>query len=107
MPITEEALSCLSRLGDAAQTGETFVVGESVIVRTVTFTTVGTIQRISTMGEQIFLHLWPACSVVETGEFGELFRTGKIRTIEPIVSPVRLNAASIVDVFSWDHPIPK
>ena len=90
-----------------SENSETFVVGESIMVRTVTFTSIGTICRISTTGGQSFLHLWPAVSVVETGEFGALFKSGKVKTTEPILSQVRINAASIVDVFSWDHPVPK
>jgi len=89
-----------------AAENSTFVVGESVFCRTVTSHSIGRIVRISECSGNVWLHLNPCISVEASGEFGAMFRTGKVVKAEPIEGENRVNTSACVEVFSWRHPVP-
>lgn len=86
---------------------ETFVLGECVFIRTVTFHMIGRIVRISNIGPNYFLHLEDATWVAESGPWSEAIDKGKVKDHEPTQGIVRLNIASITDAFPWNHPLPR
>ena len=91
----------------AADEGSTFVIGEQVLIRTVTFYVTGRITRISTTGITTFLHLEDAAWISDTGRFMDAIETGTLGEIEPVTTPVRVNIATAIDVYHWNHPLPK
>lgn len=84
----------------------TFVVGEHIFLRTVTSHSIGRITRISECGGNVWIHLNPVISVESSGEFGAMFKTGKVAKAEPIVGTNRVNVSTVVEAFEWPHPIP-
>lgn len=84
-----------------------FVIGEQVLIRTVTFSATGRVDRISNVGPTYFLHLSDAAWIADVGRFMDTLKTGQANEIEPAASGMRVSVASIVDVMPWDHPLPR
>lgn len=85
----------------------TFVVGEAVFIRTVTYHMIGRVARISKEGQFHFLHLEDASWIPDTEEFHKFINNGALREVQAVDTPVRVAVAAIVDVFGWNHPLPR
>jgi hypothetical protein len=48
-----------------------------------------------------------AAWIPSDGRFTQCINEGKLDEIEPVNGIVRLNMSSIVDVFCWEHPLPR
>lgn len=91
----------------AEHDGETFVVGETVIVFTVSFPIIGKIERITTCGGHVWLHFAEgAVHSTDVGYLKDTLRTGKIVEGGPVPGKVRINLSTVTEVFAWDHPLP-
>jgi hypothetical protein len=80
-----------------------FVVGEKVFIRTVTYHLTG---EISDVGGK-FLTLKDAAWVADSGRFMNAIETGSLSEVEPVTCKVRVNLDSIVDVYDWRHELPR
>lgn len=78
------------------------LVGKKWFIRTVTYFLVGRLTK--RMGA--FLLLEEASWVADTGRFMDAIKNGTLNEVEP-VGPVIVNSASIVDMFPWNHKLPK
>jgi len=79
-----------------------FIIGEKVLIRTVTFYAVGRI--IAVKGK--FIVLEDAAWVASTGRFSHAIENGSLEEVEPVSVIVRVNMESIVDVYTWKHSLP-
>lgn len=86
---------------------ETFVIGECLFIRTVTHHLVGRLKRISHLGPYSFLHLEEAAWVADDGRFMDCIESGKLNEVEPVTTGIRVQVAPIVDVYPWNHPLPR
>jgi hypothetical protein len=94
-----QALSC----GEVkASSGGDFVVGETVLIRTVTMFWVGTVTKAGAS----FVTLEPAAWVADTGRYHDALTKGALSEIEPAKGPARVAIGAIVDVVSWSHAVP-
>lgn len=84
---------------------DTFVLGESVFIRTVTYACLGKLVRISSCGPVVFLHLETAAYCAESDRFYDGLKNGTVRDAEPIIGEFRVSVASIVDVCQWGHKL--
>lgn len=91
----------------AQASGDTFTIGEQVFIRTVSFSATGRIVRISNLGANYFLHLADAAMIADTERWTDCIDRGALREVEPVKSEVRVHVDSIVDVWAWDHPLPR
>lgn len=78
-------------------------IGNSVLIRTVTYFQVGRIVGIT----ETEVLLEDASWVGDTGRFNLALRTGIFDEIEPFVGTVLVNRGAIIDVCEWRHPLPK
>ena len=81
----------------------TFNIGEKVFIRTVTYHCTGEIVAI----EDGFLTLKDAAWIADSGRFMQAIETGNLSEVEPVTCLVRVNIASIVDVYEWRHNLPR
>jgi hypothetical protein len=79
-----------------------FEVEKAYFIRTVTYHTVGKVQKI--VGG--FLVLSDASWIADSGRFTQAIKDGKLEEIEPVGTAI-VNLDSIVDAFPWEHPLPK
>lgn len=80
------------------------VVGNNVLIRTVTMHQVGKIERI---GKKYIL-LSGASWVADSGRFHEALRDGKFREVEvPPDGMIEIAQGAIVDAYNWKHELPK
>lgn len=88
---------------------ELFVKGERLFIRCVTFHAIGVVDRLTFVGEIPFLVFKHVSFVADSGDFKEAILKGKIATQFPLgeTSWMRINVAQIVDMFPWDHPLPR
>jgi len=54
-----------------------------------------------------FLILTDAAWIADSGRFMQAIETGELGEVEPVTVPVRVNIASIIDVYHWKHPLPR
>lgn len=79
-------------------------IGQSVIVRTVTFIYTG---RLVAAQDGILL-LEDAAWVADSGRWAGALRTGQLDEVEPYPDgPVAVSAGAMVDVALWAHPLPR
>ena len=79
-----------------------FVVGEKYFIRTVTYHTVGKVEKV--VGD--FLVLSEASWVADSGRFMQAIKDGTLNEVEPVGNAI-VNLSSIVDAFIWKHKLPK
>lgn len=79
-----------------------FKIGKKYLIRTVTYFSLGQLERI----EGGFLVLSQASWVADTGRLTEALETGKLSEVE-ITGECYVNIDSVVDVFPWVHELPK
>jgi hypothetical protein len=97
------AANASERLGYKSMADESaFIVGESYLVRTVTYFVVGRLRKITT-AELVFDD---AAWVASTGRFHDALRDGTLEAVEPFLDPVIVNRGAIVDATNWRHPLP-
>lgn len=77
-------------------------VGKKLFIRTMTYHLVGRVEQIF----QNFLELSGASWVADSGRFMDALREGTLDEVEP-VGQAFVNRESIVDMFPWNHPLPK
>lgn len=80
-----------------------FTVGEQVFVRTVTHHMTGRITKIT----GVFITLEDAAWIPCGGRFSNFINEGLLDETEPVNCPVRVNTASIIDVYEWKHKLPR
>lgn len=78
-------------------------IGEKYFVRTVTHYVVGKLEEI-TGG---FLVFSSAAWVADTGRFTDFLNTGEANEVEPVKGLYRVAVGSVVDIFDWQHDLPK
>ena len=80
-----------------------YTVGDKVLIRTVTMTQTGRIIKV-TPGELV---LEDAAWIADTGRFSEALKTGKLNEVEPADGLVIISRGAIVDVYEWNHELPR
>lgn len=83
--------------------GLPFDVGDAVLIRTVTMIQLG---RVTKIGADFFV-LEDASWVSETDRFSDTLAKGTLREVERCPSWVLVGRGAIVDVFPWNHPLPR
>jgi hypothetical protein len=94
-------------------TEETLELGKNYLVRAVTYHQLGTYTgTIDAAGKKLII-LSNAAWVADSGRFTKCLRDGVLGEVEPVITkdgkPGRLflNPESIVDMFEWEHALPK
>ena len=78
-------------------------VGESVMVRSVTFFYVGRIVEILAG----YLVLEEASCIFDTGRWAQALATGTLNEVEPYPDAVAIATGAVVDVCQWPHALPR
>ena len=99
------AISGEKNMDDGIINNSTFVRGEKVLVRTVTYAFTARVIGLSQVGQTTFLHLEESCFVAVTDRFFDGLRKGTAQEHEPIPGLYRVNIASIVDICQWTHKL--
>jgi hypothetical protein len=84
-----------------------FVIGEKVFIRTITYHLTGRIIAIKDIGGASFLVLDEAAWVAFSARFTQTITNGDLDEVEPVPGIVRVSVGAIVDVFCWEHPLPR
>lgn len=79
-----------------------FRVGAAYLIRTVTYATVGIVERIT--GD--FLEMSSASWVADTGRFHNALVNGTLSEVEPIPDEFIVAVSAIVDAAQWKHELP-
>lgn len=79
------------------------LIGEKVFIRTVTMYHTGKVVAVL----DGFVTLSDAAWVADTGRFSDALRTGELSEVEPVEGLVRVSLGAIVDVFEWNHELPR
>ena len=98
-----ELLSLLLEKKDSSGSELPVKISEKYFVRTVTHYVVGNLEEI-TGG---FLVFSSASWVADTGRFTDFLATGEAAEIEPVKGLYRVAVGSVVDIFDWQHDLPK
>jgi hypothetical protein len=78
-------------------------VGNTVFIRGVTMYYTGRIVQLTK--EEIVLE--DAAWIPDTGRFSDALKTGIFNEVEPYPNGVSVERGSILDVSTWDHPLPR
>ena len=78
-------------------------IGQSVLIRTITYYTTGRIQ--SVFPYEIVLE--DAAWIADTGRFSTALKDGTLSEVEPIEGLVIIGRGSIIDVCEWHHDLPR
>jgi hypothetical protein len=84
--------------------GSPFEIGKSYLIRTVTMTTIGKLEKV--FDNELVLS--SASWIADTGRFHDALRNGieKLSEVEPFVNDVIVGRGSIVDATVWSHDLP-
>lgn len=77
-------------------------VGKKLFIRTVTYHSVGKVEKI--VGQ--FIYLTEASWVADSGRFMNAIKDGTLDEVEP-VGEMLINLHAIIDIFMWKHALPK
>lgn len=77
------------------------LVGKKLLIRTVTYFSVGKVEQV----EDGFIKLSTASWVADTGRFANAIKDGKLSEVEP-VGEMFVSLGSVVDMFPWEHELP-
>lgn len=77
-------------------------VGDTVLVRTVTYHAVGVVAAVAQ--DEVFLH--PAAWVAESARWTHSLLTGELREVEPFPDGVVVSRDAMVDWTRWRHDVP-
>jgi len=82
-----------------------FKPGEAYLIRTVTMTWTGRVNRV--IGD--FIVIDNAAWIADTGRFSEAIASGieKLNEVEPVDGPVFIGLGAIVDAVQWNHVLPR
>ena len=82
-----------------------FVPGDRVLIRTVTMIQTG---RIVAIGPD-WIELADAAWIADTKRFADSLETGDLNEVEPVPGKGRcvVGRGAIVDVFDWQHDLPR
>lgn len=80
-----------------------FVIGKAYLVRTVTMIVTGRVVRVVNG----LLVLEDAAWIADTGRFSDALKTGVLSEIEPAEGQVLVGLGAIVDVYEWNHELPR
>ena len=92
--------------GSTPSTGDSIagsLVGECLLIRTVTMTLTGRVTRI----DAELIELESAAWIADTGRFADALSTGKLSEVEPFPSKAWIQRSSVVDMAPWDHTLPR
>lgn len=78
-------------------------IGNALFVRTVTGYYTGRL-RVLTDTE---LLLVDAAWIADTGRWNHALTTGEVSDVEPYPDPVVISRGAVVDVTTWNHPLPR
>jgi hypothetical protein len=92
-----------SKAEKSGPTGIEALIGQSVIVRTVTLHYTGKLAARSGG----YLTLADAAWIADTGRWAEALRTGTLSEVEPYPGTCYVAEGAIVDVSPWNHPLPR
>jgi hypothetical protein len=87
----------------SAPTKPLLAPGSTVLIRTVTMTLTGRVVR----RDKEFIELEDPAWIADTGRFADALRTGNLNEVEPTESNVLVGIGSIVDVWHWEHALPR
>lgn len=81
------------------------VVGNRVLIRTVTLHYTGEIEMISLQEIVLSSAAW----IAETGRFSDALKTGVLGEVEPYPDDCRVSVArgGVIDICDWKHPLPR
>jgi len=77
-------------------------IGKKLFIRTVTYHLTGEVDKI--VGK--LFHLKTASWVADSGKFSEAIKNGTLSEVE-YVGEAWVNIDTIVDIFPWNHKLPK
>lgn len=77
------------------------LLGKKLLIRTVTYFSVGKVEQV----KDGFIKLSGASWVADTGRFHDAITKGKLSEVEP-VGEVYVSLGSVVDMFPWEHELP-
>ena len=80
-----------------------FGAGDKVLIRTVTHIQTGEIVEI--IGD--FIVLKDSAWIADTGRFNECLKKGVFNEVEPVFVKQAVNMKSIIDVFEFNHSLPR
>ena len=98
----ELSLSDLKQLVNVSSS-HSFQIGESYLIRTVTFYYTGRIKAITDSD----LLLENAAWIADTGCFHNALKTGDLAEVEPFVTEVIVPRGGIIDATQWQHDLPR
>jgi len=98
-----ELLGLLLEKKDSSGTELPVKIGEKYFVRMVTHYMVGKLEEI-TGGFMVFSS---ASWVADTGRFADFLANGEPNEVEPVKGLYRVAVGSVVDIFDWQHDLPK
>jgi len=78
------------------------MVGKCWFIRTITYHQVGRISKI--IGNMFVME--DASWVADSGRFMNALQDGKLNEVKPVGRSL-ISISSIVDMFPWNHPLPK
>lgn len=80
-----------------------FVIGETVLIRTVTYAAIGKVSGLN----DTFVWLEAGSGwLADSGRYSEALSTGEVNEFEKCIGERRVSIGAIVDVDVWTHPIP-
>lgn len=79
------------------------MIGKNFLIRTVTMYHTGRIVAV----DDRFIVLEDAAWVVDTGRFSDALKTGELSEVEPVEGLVRVSLGAVVDIFEWNHDLPR
>jgi len=100
----------VKRQARKSKVGRVIRVGNNVLIRSVAYYLTGHIEAITKDG---FVVLSTAAWVSDTGRFNIALKSGFENLDQVEIEPVKtkdglaeISLGSVVDAFSWDHPLP-
>lgn len=79
-------------------------VGEAYIIRTVTMTLTGRLEKVTSQELVLSTAAW----IAETDRFMQTIKEGKLKEVEPYGDrEVLVGRGSIIDATVWTHPLPR
>lgn len=79
------------------------LIGKNFLIRTVTMYHTGRVVAINDK----FLVLEDAAWIPDTGRFSDALKTGELAEVEPVDGRVRVSLGAVVDIFEWNHELPR
>ncbi len=79
------------------------LIGKKIFIRTVTMYHTGRIVEV----DDRFIVLEDAAWVADTGRFSDALKTGELSEVEPVEGLVRVSLGAVVDIFEWNHDLPR